>query len=96
MVRRGGRELARGRFDAVPSDLHGPITRDPAEPHRLVRDDGSTFTILGENRINIYDPAWNIDNLSIADYVARMENMLSFSSETDRSSPQRARQALRP
>lgn len=72
VVRRGDSDVLRGEFDAVASSRAGPAVRDPREPRRLMREDGSTFFMIGENRINIYDPTWNVESLSAPEYVARM------------------------
>ncbi len=72
VVRRGDSDVLRGGFTAAPSSRPGPVRRDPKEPRRLVREDGTTFFMLGENRINVYDPSWNVEALGGPEYVARM------------------------
>lgn len=62
----------RGSFQSVPSDARGFVHADLENPRRLVFDDGKPFVMLGENRINIYDPAWNHGHLSSRDYIAYM------------------------
>lgn len=62
--------VAAGTLDAVPSDDPGLVRVDPVEPSRLLHDDGTPFFILGENRINVFDPTWNWQHLGIRDYVA--------------------------
>jgi hypothetical protein len=58
-------------FEATEQRRLGPVQRDVNTPWRLTRNEASFF-ILGENRINIYDPAWNYDEVGIAEYIARM------------------------
>jgi hypothetical protein len=67
------REVDRGSFVAVdrPGE-RGFVGIDPRDPHRLALEDGAPFWILGENRINVYDPTWNFEGLTIEAYVARM------------------------
>jgi Cellulase (glycosyl hydrolase family 5) len=38
----------------------------------FVYDDGTPFIAVGENRINIYDPAWNWSSLSAPEYIRYM------------------------
>jgi hypothetical protein len=70
----GEREVTRGAFVVDPAS--GPasgarlVRRDPKGPHRLVDEDGNPFYVLGENRINVYDPSWNEGKMSIEDYLA--------------------------
>ncbi len=74
-VANGTQEIARGRIDARPAEnARGFVRLDPQEPHRLVGDDGSQVFLLGENRINVYDPTWNYGNAGIEEYVARMKS----------------------
>jgi hypothetical protein len=40
--------------------------------HSLVSSDGKPIVAIGENRINIYDPSWNWDRLSIDEYIRHM------------------------
>jgi hypothetical protein len=61
-----------GEFEAVTSGEHGPVHADDRRPFRLSYADGTPFFILGENRINIYDPTWNYGRKNIAEYVAYM------------------------
>ncbi len=70
-VHRKGAPVQSAVFEATDAGKVGPVQRDPNTPWRLTRND-ATFVILGENRINIYDPAWNYDELSIPEYIARM------------------------
>lgn len=68
----GAREVARGELRATPGGGSGFIGLDPKDHHRLVREDGQPVYILGENRINVYDPTWNFGNLDTQAYLARM------------------------
>jgi hypothetical protein len=69
----GAREiLVRGAFESVTSEDRGPVHADHRLPFRLSFAEGSPFFVLGENRINIYDPTWNYDHKNIGDYVAYM------------------------
>jgi hypothetical protein len=62
------REVARGAVVAADLGVPGQVVvRDGA----LVTEDGRPFRPLGENRFNVYDPAWS-DGLSSEAYVARM------------------------
>ncbi|HVY45018.1 MAG TPA: cellulase family glycosylhydrolase [Minicystis sp.] len=67
-----GKSLATGSFRAVASSDHGFVRVDASDRHHLRFDDGARFFVLGENRINIYDPSWNYEKKSIPDYVAYM------------------------
>lgn len=69
----GEREVASGTFvaDATGTDP-GFVHVDAKRPHHLAFDDGSPLLVLGENRINIYDPTWNDGHADIESYVARM------------------------
>ncbi len=66
------RALYSGSFESFPSANPGPVHVDPAQPHRLVFEDGRPFFILGENRMNIYDPSWNYEGKGIDDTVRAM------------------------
>lgn len=68
----GEREVASGQFVADASDDHGFVHLDPKRPHHLAFDDGAPLFVLGENRINIYDPSWNDGRADIETYIARM------------------------
>jgi hypothetical protein len=68
----GAPATARGTFRVQPGADPGPVRLDPSNPHRLRFDDGSPFFLLGENRINVYDPSWNYGHRKAADYVAAM------------------------
>jgi hypothetical protein len=72
VITAGPRTIARGTIAARPSTSRGFVHRDPQDAHRLVADDGSQFYILGENRINVYDPAWNQHYVGTAAYIERM------------------------
>jgi hypothetical protein len=63
---------AHGTFVVQPSSDRGPVRVDPTRPHRLRFDDGRPFFLLGENRINVYDPSWNYGHRQAADYIAAM------------------------
>lgn len=67
----GGRTVA-GVFRVAPSADRGLVRVDSAHPHRLRFDDGTPFFLLGENRINIYDPSWNYRHQSASAYLATM------------------------
>jgi hypothetical protein len=67
----GGR-LAFGAFEATPGPSRGFVRVDRRDRHRLVRDDGAVFRPLGENRMNVYDPAWNHEGQDIETYLATM------------------------
>jgi hypothetical protein len=68
----GGEPVLQGRFESTPSRDPGAVHIDPGQPHRLVFEDGTPFFVLGENRINIYDPSWNFEHKSIDEYVKQM------------------------
>lgn len=68
----GVREVARGTVRASASSFPGFVTVDPKDRHRLVRDDGRPVYVLGENRINVYDPTWNFEQADARTYIARM------------------------
>jgi hypothetical protein len=64
----GARELAAGAFRAEGRGAQGQVVvRDGA----LFLEDGRPFRPLGENRFNVYDPAWS-DGLTPDAYLARM------------------------
>lgn len=67
-----GRTIAEGTWLGVASSAPGFVRIDPLRPHRLVRDDGTNVYILGENRINVYDPTWNYEAAHVDAYLARM------------------------
>jgi hypothetical protein len=62
------RELARGELRAAALGLPGQVV---VSGDALATEDGRPFRPLGENRFNVYDPAWS-DGLSAEAYVARM------------------------
>ncbi|HZZ83479.1 MAG TPA: cellulase family glycosylhydrolase [Anaeromyxobacteraceae bacterium] len=62
------RELARGEVMAEDVGASGQVL---ARGGRLETEDGRPFHPLGENRFNVYDPAWS-DGLSPEAYLARM------------------------
>lgn len=64
--------LASGGFRVGAGSDRGPVRIDPANRRLLRFDDGTPFFVLGENRINVYDPSWNYRHLKAADYVAAM------------------------
>lgn len=70
----GRRRVVQASFDATKGTReHAGFTRiDPEHPHRLVRGSGTTVFVLGENRINVYDPSWNEGHADIPTYVERM------------------------
>lgn len=68
----GERLIQSGAFTAVAGGGHGFVRHDPKDAHRLVRDDGAPFFVLGENRINVYDPTWNYQSMAIEPYLAQM------------------------
>ncbi len=73
VVDAGGATLARGEFRAVDAGRKGFVHRDPRGGYPgLAFDDGSPFVMLGENRINIYDPSWNYQHKDIGQYVRYM------------------------
>ncbi len=61
-----------GSFLSVESADHGFVRVDSDDAHRFAFDDGKPFFVLGENRINIYDPTWNYENLDPRAYVKLM------------------------
>ncbi len=67
-----GREVARGELDVAPASNRGFVRVDPKSRHRLEYEDGTTAFILGENRINVYDPTWNYENMDARQYIERM------------------------
>ena len=67
-----GEVLREGSFESVPSADHGPVGVNARSTYGLSHADGTAFFVLGENRINIYDPAWNYERMGIAEYVAYM------------------------
>jgi Domain of unknown function (DUF5060)/Cellulase (glycosyl hydrolase family 5) len=67
-----GREVDRGELEAIASNRRGFVRIDTAQHNRLVYEDGTTAFILGENRINVYDPTWNYEHADIRSYVERM------------------------
>jgi hypothetical protein len=69
---RGMHEVARGRLTAAPGPAPGFVRVDARDPHRLVRDDATPVYVLGENRINVYDPTWNHERVDTATYLQRM------------------------
>lgn len=66
------RTVARGELDAVASRHRGFVRVDPDHRARLVYDDGTTAFVLGENRVNAYDPAWGYARADVRAYVERM------------------------
>lgn len=70
---KGPREVARGSFVATPSSARGFARVDPEAPHRIMDDRRETVFVLGENRINVYDPEWNYENVGTAEYLRRMK-----------------------
>jgi hypothetical protein len=60
------RTLARGELQVAPATTHGFVHTGK---HSFIYDDGTPFIAIGENRINIYDLAWNWNSLSIRDYI---------------------------
>lgn len=68
----GGREVERGELDVAPGTSRGFVRVDPAHRHRLEYEDGTTAVILGENRINVYDPTWNYESADARSYIERM------------------------
>lgn len=61
--------LARGEVRATRSAARGVVRVDPTNPWRLVHEDGTPLLVLGENRMNVYDPAWNHGEVGIDEYV---------------------------
>jgi hypothetical protein len=68
----GMREVRRGTLVATPSDVRG-FTRADDLHRRFVDEHGQTVLVLGENRINVYDPSWNYGSVGIAEYLRRMK-----------------------
>lgn len=68
----GDVRVAQGAFDAVPGEGRGLVRVSRVDPHQLAFGDGAVFVPLGENRMNVYDRAWNYEELSAPDYIARM------------------------
>jgi hypothetical protein len=64
----GGREVLAGAFDAADRGAEGGVV---VRGDALVHEDGRPFRPLGENRFNVYDPAWS-DGLGPDAYLARM------------------------
>jgi hypothetical protein len=63
-----GREVARGLVQAADVGVPGQVR---VRGGALVDGAGRPFRPLGENRFNVYDPAWS-DGLSTEAYVGRM------------------------
>lgn len=61
-------QLAEGTFQAADAQVPGQVVVRGAA---LATEDGRPFRPLGENRFNVYDPAWS-DGLTAEAYVARM------------------------
>jgi hypothetical protein len=73
VVEQTGQTLASGTFESVDGDRRGFVRIDPDGGYPGMEfDDGSPFMLLGENRINIYDPSWNYEQKDIAEYVEYM------------------------
>jgi hypothetical protein len=68
----GDRVVARGSLVATRTDSRGFVHAAPGS-HRLVDASGGTVFVLGENRINVYDPTWNYDQVSTGEYLRRMK-----------------------
>lgn len=68
----GPREVLRGSLRATPSWAAGFVSVDPKDHHRLVRDDGDQVFMLGENRIDVYDPSSNYGEVGARTYIGRM------------------------
>ncbi len=68
----GASEVERGELDVSPATSRGFVRVDTTHHHRLVYEDGTTAFILGENRINVYDPTWNHENTDARTYIERM------------------------
>lgn len=68
----GMREITSGRLIAARSAAPGFVRVDPRDHHRFVRDDLAPVYVLGENRINVYDPTWNHERVDTATYLDRM------------------------
>ena len=65
----GGRRWE-GAFLAARNASWGGVRRDPTHPTLLrAESSGEPFFMLGDNRINVYDPRWNYNELEAADYV---------------------------
>ncbi|MBN1899379.1 MAG: cellulase family glycosylhydrolase [Spirochaetes bacterium] len=67
-------------FKCLPSNRlkKGFLKKWSVNPHCLIFDNGGFFYILGENRMNIYDPSWNYKKKGIEDYIKYMkENGMS-------------------
>lgn len=67
--------VAEGDFDVVPATKganEGFVGTAPERPTQFTREDGARVFLLGENRFNIYDPAWNYQGMSIEEYIAYM------------------------
>jgi hypothetical protein len=61
--------VAAGKLDVTQGKSHGFVR---ARGRAFEFGDGTPFIAIGENRINIYDPAWNWNALSIPEYVKYM------------------------
>ncbi|ATB28893.1 DUF5060 domain-containing protein [Melittangium boletus] len=68
----GPREVTSGGFRVRPSGRRGFVRRSLASAHQLAWEEGPPFFPLGENRFNLYDPAWNHGQLPAPEYVAYM------------------------
>lgn len=68
-VAAGSRLLRTGTIDVASSDAHGFVR---VRGRSFFHEDGTPVIVLGENRINIYDPQWNWNGLSAQDYLRHM------------------------
>lgn len=63
------RILVRASLEVVPGTHPGFVR---VNGRGYVHADGTPLLVIGENRINIYDPAWNWNRLPVRDYLRHM------------------------
>jgi hypothetical protein len=68
-IRTSATNVATGELRVFPRDAPGFIR---AQGHTLVHSNGTPVVDIGENRINLYDPAWNWKALPIEAYLDHM------------------------
>jgi hypothetical protein len=64
-----------GRFEVVPSALHGPVVRDPVHPFKFMHHDGTPIFILGNT-------IYNILGTTKSEWETVLSNQLKLCAET--------------